>query len=69
MDESHNLPCITAPFEGGVWESRDSEGREKKYIVQGVHAPALTEMQVQLVTVTRWGCAELDLVTQEEMCK
>ena len=55
MDESHNLPFITAPFEGGVWESRDSEGRERKYIVQGIHAPALTEMQVQLVTVTRWG--------------
>ena len=55
MDESHYLPCITAPFEGGVWESRDSEGREGKYIVQGVRAAALTEMQVQLVTVTRRG--------------
>jgi len=55
VDESHNLPCITAPFEGGVWESRDSEGREGKYIVQGVRAAALTEMQVQLVTVTRRG--------------
>ena len=55
VDESHNLPCIAAPFEGGVWESRDSEERERKFIVQGARAPTLIEMQVQLVTVTRWG--------------
>jgi len=55
VDESHNLPCITAPFEGGVWESRDSEERERKFIVQGARAPTLIEMQVQLVTVIRWG--------------
>ena len=41
VDESHNLPFITAPFAGGVWESRDSEGKgESKYIVQGyMHPP------------------------------
>ena len=58
------LWVIWSPF-CDVWESTDSDGKwGRKYIAQGVHAPSLIKMQLQLVTVTSWGWEEFDLVTQ-----
>ena len=59
------LWVIWSPF-CGVWDPTDSEEKgERKYIAPGLRAPSLIEMQVQLVSVTSWGWAELDSVTQE----